>query len=234
MAQDDKSLLTIYLNKLMWVMAGQAVATAVMLAGFGLLAINLVFAPEKRTGWLFHGGVALFTLGPLSIVGVAAWRRLSSREARRVAKAEMPLVFQVAVLHPDQWVAPFQMAAKGCQLRVDGVVRYRRIREGTEGHKVALDLRRFFGLVRGYMQNGNAEFVGFPTCKALLLDGVTDDPRRDVLVEFSDQTKPPRVRVRVGFDMPALERLDFHRQLARSISMIPGVVRLTGADAKFP
>jgi len=234
MATDEKHLLTAYVDNLLSVLEGQVVAKAIMLAGVGLLLVNLLFAPEKRSGGFFTAGVILFTLGPAIIVIAAAWRYISQREARRSAKAELPSVFQVDKLHPDQWAATFDMAAKGCRMEVDGMLRYRRRQDGTQGHKGARGLGKFFGLVKHYMDHENADFECFPTCTIRLVEMETGAPQRHVLVDFSFETSPPRARVRVGFDMPGLERLPLHRQLTKSVSMIPGVSRLTGADARFP
>ena len=234
MATDDKHLLTVYVDKLLSVVEGQAIAKAIMLAGVGLLLVNFAFAPEKRVGGLFTAGVVLLTLGPAIIVFAAAWRHFSQRESRRSAKAELPSVFQVDNLHPDQWAETFNMAAKGCHLRVHGIVQYRRRQEGTKDHKDAQDLGRFFGLVKRYMEHENADFEGFPTCTIWLVETDTGAPQRHILVDFSFETSPPRARVRVGFDMPPVDRLPLHRQLAKSISMIPDVSRLTGEEARFP
>jgi hypothetical protein len=234
MATDNKNLLTVYLDRLTSVLEGQAVAKAIMLAGVGLLFVSFVFAPEKRTGLLFWAGVVLLTLGPGIIVVAVARRHTSQREARRYADRELFSVFEVSTFHPDQWAATLYMADEGCHMEVKGIVRYRRRAEGTEGHREAHDLGKFFGLVKHYVEHRNAEFECMPTCAARLVETETGSPRRHVLVDLSFRTDPPRARVSVGFDMPPLKRLPLHLQLAKSVPSIPGVSGPPGASAAFP
>ena len=215
-------------------MRDQVVATSVAAAGAALLLINLFSEVDKQKGWLFSVGVVLVLLGPSIVILMTALRWFSQREARKAAPAELPSIFQVDPLHPDLWAATFRMAAEGCDAKVKGVIRYRRRNDGSQVCKGASSLHEFFGRVRRYVNHDNADVEDFPTCTIHLVKEATGTPLRHIVVEFSFHTSPPRARVRVGFDMPGLDRLPLHRQLTKSVSMIPGVSRLTGTAAHFP